>query len=955
MKGKAKGPMAKPGRALRFSLVGGLSLVAVFDGSAAAEPRPTRPDATSGVAEPATGANQPRLITPGPSNAKRPAAAPQPVDIGMRKPTPDSKVVKVERLRGFADLHTHPMSHLGFGRKAMHGAPDIDILVPGSTTMGCGSREKRAANMSEALGNCNATHGGWGTDNSCGDHLRAVVINDALDGDFWHVVGHERNLHNDHPHDGYPNFSHWPHHSSILHQQMWWEWLKRAHEGGLRVMVALTVNSETLGDVLSGDAPYDDKSVADRQIDETIRFAGRHPEFMKIAYSAAEAESIVREGKLAVILGMEVDRIGNFGKPGVRTDAAAVRAELARLYGKGIRYVFPIHLIDNAFGGTAVYQMLMNMANRQQNGRFFQIVHSDDPLVTYRANFVSSEPYGDPFASLGIYAALEVLQFLPAPCGEFWKGCAPFTVGCCGNFQRIKGMLTPSFDWEEYKRVPPGHVNARSLTPLGEVAVKEMMRLGMIVDVDHMSERALTKTVEIAETVAPGGYPLVMGHNGIRGAAGNERGAPAAIADRIAKLGGIMGVGTAHANAADFAQSYKRASDVFAAAHGNVALGLGTDANGFEPLPHRGPGNAFTRDVVVTVPGDAWNHPPASLSCPRAGSSRSSGGSKIDVRSARIGCLDIQRAANLTAHVSVACEGRNSCEFKAPSEDAYRRMGVSAATRTFCTQAMEIVYRCESRPAPTVSSANFYASFLRDSGVSGKQRKPGGGEWDYISEGGVSHYGLMPEFLHEVRQEDPQVFENIMSSADAFVRVWRRIDAVKSQVNTGAVEGTQTYTLPRVSGLCPAGVVAGDAEFDGHGPQVRGSVKLQLDPTGTNVQAVVKFTARETTANWSEVRGTWTVNVGDPAPRGFKYYALAGPAEGTFDQVLIGGGRVEPLEGCDGSQHLVKAKAAGRDFAELIVVGDTGGGDISGDANCHCDTRIQSIDFSPVRITLRRR
>ena len=39
-------------------------------------------------------------------------------------------------------------------------------------------------------------------------------------------------------------------------------------------------------------------------------------------------------------------------------------------------------------------------------------------------------------------------------------------------------------------------------------------------------------------------------------------------------------------------------------------------------------------------------------------------------------------------------------------------------------------------------------------------------------------------------------------------------------------------------------------------------------------------------------------------------------------------------------------------MARLVVVGDTGGGDITDDANCHCDTRIVHIDLKPLNVTL---
>jgi hypothetical protein len=66
----------------------------------------------------------------------------------------------------------------------------------------------------------------------------------------------------------------------------------------------------------------------------------------------------------------------------------------------------------------------------------------------------------------------------------------------------------------------------------------------------------------------------------------------------------------------------------------------------------------------------------------------------IEVVSARIGCLDIQRAPNLTSVVARACNGRDRCSFQAPMPKVLAQLGVKRATRTACTQAMEITYRC---------------------------------------------------------------------------------------------------------------------------------------------------------------------------------------------------------------------------------------------------------------------
>jgi microsomal dipeptidase-like Zn-dependent dipeptidase len=850
---------------------------------------------------------------------------------------PPARGAPPAELHGWVDLHTHPMSHLGFGRKAMHGAPDVDMIVPAGTR-GCNPDELRARSMSDALGSCHSTHGGWGLDNPCGDHIRAAIINFGIDDRFLHrlpivpsaggcpagwekgdadalcypecrpgfhgagpmchkncppgfadtglhctkppaygrgagyllqnvdqrdcerdhtqgceksgaiwyprcrpgfhglgpmchkncpsgfadtglhctkppaygrgtgylldnerarcerdhpqgceqcgapfyprcrrgfhafgcnvctpncpagmtdigvscqkngsygrgvgYAGHtddrgacERdhpggceqcgaplypkcragfhpvgcnvcspncpagmtdigvscqkngsygrgvgrpitaNLHGDHRHAGAPRFRYWPHHTSILHQQMWWEWLERARDGGLRVIVALTVNSVTLAEILNGDPPYDDRTVADVQIAETIRFARRHPDFMEIAYTPADLRRIVAAGKLAVVLGMEIDKIGNFGRPGVRTDEQAVRAEIRRLHRNGVRYIFPIHLIDNAFGGAAVYDMLFNFANRHQNGYLFRVV--TDRTIGYSANLTDGPLGGENAAILGLHGLLRGVGELPAPCFNDLIKCSPppGKVRCCGSYDRIVNMLAPSPALDAYKLIPPGHVNRLGLTPLGEVAIDEMLRLGIIIDIDHMSESAARRTVALAA-----GTPLVLGHNGVRPTNGNERGAPADLIERVLSSGGMLGLGTAKTIPAKLVSQHLQVAGLRLDGGGKPppgSIALGTDVNGLEPLPGNGR------------------------------------------------------------------RGRSS----------------EAASRTF------------------------YAGFLARSGITSRCAKPGGGSWDYITGGGVAHYGLMPEFLFDLKENTAggqDLHDGLMRSAEHFARMWEAIEA----------------------------------------------------------------------------------------------------------------------------------------------------------------------------------
>ncbi len=106
---------------------------------------------------------------------------------------------------------------------------------------------------------------------------------------------------------------------------------------------------------------------------------------------------------------------------------------------------------------------------------------------------------------------------------------------------------------------------------------------------------------------------------------------------------------------------------------------------------------------IVEVPGDAWNNPPAQLNCAAPPPKQPSQAHTITVTKARIGCLDIQLGGNLTKFVAESCDNRASCSYKAPTQDAYQREGVKAATRTFCTQGMEITYHCGTGPNQVVS------------------------------------------------------------------------------------------------------------------------------------------------------------------------------------------------------------------------------------------------------------
>ena len=551
---------------------------------------------------------------------------------------------------GFADMHTHPMSYLGFGGQLMHGQPDGGPADPTS--------------MAAGLTDCRRDHGGWGLDNPQGNYWRQIMLA-ALDD-----AGPD-------PHgEGWANepsmqFRNWPVFTTIAHQQMWYEWIKRSRDGGLRVMVALCVNNRLLARVSKGNGPADDLAVGDLQIAELKNFVARHNDFLEVAYDPCQLRDIVRRGKLAIIIGSELDDIGNFaGNHLVHTNAdeiskQLVLAEIRRLHTNGVRYVFPVHLVNNKFAGTAIAGIMLNVANKYLNGEGFQVQRakvtdgisfwlenidfrtlvglSDVPPDIANIILGAGAALGAPLIPLVLpWIATTAATLTPVPPGSSaaFAGIAPLAL--LGAASLLPPLLTmigvdqgdvvqaiiplpgnyPIYPTES--EAPTGIRNALGLTPLGRYAVNEMMNLGMMIDVDHMSQEALdgTNGVLALATNRPGLYPLNSGHNGFRESGLHERtenSRSLSQINEIRPLGGLMGIGWENAKdgsfgkeltevtnrnfshsfvtndcagtARTFAQGYMLALERLHGSH----VALGTDIDGFivTPGPRFGPQAAY--------------------------------------------------------------------------------------------------------------------------------------------------------------------------------------------------------------------------------------------------------------------------------------------------------------------------------------------------------------------------
>ena len=147
--------------------------------------------------------------------------------------------------------------------------------------------------------------------------------------------------------------------------------------------------------------------------------------------------------------------------------------------------------------------------------------------------------------------------------------------------------------------------------------------------------------------------------------------------------------------------------------------------------------------------------------------------------------------------------------------------------------------------------------------------------WNYNVDG-VANYGMIAEFMQDLRLIDaspppdgPAPVVSLLGAAESFARTWERAElasrvALSPEVSAGP--DVRIFTPAPTAWLCPTKLVAGDREFDGHGPEVWASVRLERRADQV-LEAVVDFRARETQHDWSETEGSWRFAVSPPGMR----------------------------------------------------------------------------------------
>jgi microsomal dipeptidase-like Zn-dependent dipeptidase len=374
-------------------------------------------------------------------------------------------------LWGFVDTHAHLMAHLAFGGQAFWGEP-YDPEYPGE------------AGMQSALASCEPIHGG--------------LIN--INPEFGHVAS-----------GGWPDFIVWPRFTTLVHQQAYIDWIYRAYQGGLRLITCLAVNNELLAFKTTPTEPHDDKTAIEAQVQAMQAMAAHIEEqsggpgkgWLEIVYTPDHARRVISENRLAIVLGVEVDSLGNWRSVSDLDKACQgdlgearrlIAAELDWLYGLGIRQITPIHLSNNAFGGTAIYLRILEAITIFLSGERWEVDDAWETGVRYRL-----DNDGDDF----IDNAERVAVVSGPPLRAMHRQSL---------IDRIPGArdLLEAFD---APKTQGGHANVRGLNQYGLVLLDELMKRGMIIDVDHMSEKSTDQALAMVEQRQ---YPVICSHTWFR-------------------------------------------------------------------------------------------------------------------------------------------------------------------------------------------------------------------------------------------------------------------------------------------------------------------------------------------------------------------------------------------------------------------------------------------------------
>jgi hypothetical protein len=239
-----------------------------------------------------------------------------------------------------------------------------------------------------------------------------------------------------------------------------------------------------------------------------------------------------------------------------------IKAQLLDLKALGVRQMITIHEFDNAFGGNGIFDdLILNLGSRENSGG------------------IPGGAISGPFTTT-----------TETPTGEFWTtyacpnetdiGFSGYLWGDSGGtILKNIGLPIPAYLGQGGR--PGGIVpyypntnqcNARWLTPIGLYTYTQLMKNGIIFDVDHLEIAMKSQALQLAEAQSIP-YPFVSTHGTFGGETNDQ-------AKRILKNGGFLYPSISSVKG--FLDNMKETRSVSGGA-GNTNLfgfGFGTDTDG---------------------------------------------------------------------------------------------------------------------------------------------------------------------------------------------------------------------------------------------------------------------------------------------------------------------------------------------------------------------------------------
>ncbi len=277
------------------------------------------------------------------------------------------------------------------------------------------------------------------------------------------------------PHDtvGWPTFKSWAP-SNLTYEGTYYRWVQRAWKAGLRMIVMPVNENRILCQLMTNRRNSCDematvrKGISDiKQLQNYVdaQAGGPGKGWFQIVRNPFQARKVINHGKMAVVLEVEVSELFDCkgADPG-SCNRQVIKSGLDELHRRGVRSSLLLNKFDNPLAGvrfdSGQIGNLINGGNKLSYGSFW---NAQTCTGREQDNTIETEA---PPASGAIAAFLNAIGVPP------------------GSF--------PAYP-------PAPHCNTVGLSTLGAYTERLMMKKGMIVNPDHMSQKAVAQTLDLLE------------------------------------------------------------------------------------------------------------------------------------------------------------------------------------------------------------------------------------------------------------------------------------------------------------------------------------------------------------------------------------------------------------------------------------------------------------------------